>query len=322
MANIREVARRAGVGVGTVSRAINNSGYVAEDTKKRILEAMEETGYEPADVSKYGKRTGLVGVMVPNLEHPFFAKIMKNMEYELSIQGFKCVVCNTADVVNRQKDFMIMLEENVIDGLITCVDPIPGFSGRRGKPIVSMDRHWAADVPLIRSDHAQGGRIVADVFLKSGCKRIIQFAGGHGTRQSANLRHEVMEEILTQNGCEVVTINMRWDAMSYAYNKEIILQYWDMIEHADGCMTNDIGAMTCLAVAQKMGIEVPQQFKIIGYDGTEITNLSYPELSVIEQDCPALARECVRTVSQMIKGEKPDSMQVLVPVHWKQRGTT
>lgn len=324
MASMRDVARKAGVGVGTVSRTLNNSGYVAEETKKKIYESMEELNYKPAPAVKTqaGRKTGFVGVMVPSLEHPFFARIMRCIEYELSRHNYKCIVCNTIDIVNRQVEFMEMLEENVVDGLIACVDPIPGFNGRNGQAIVSMDRYWSADVPLIRSDHEQGGRIAAEVFLKGGCRKIIQFYGGFDWEKSANIRHKVMEMVLRENGCEVISVNMEWDAMSYSYNKNIIHKYWDIIKDTDGCMTNDIGALSCLAVARQMGLEVPGQFKIIGYDGTEITNLTYPELSVIEQDCPGIARECVDAVLSLIEGRDPDTCLRLVPVHWRGRGTT
>jgi LacI family sucrose operon transcriptional repressor len=79
--------------------------------------------------------------------------------------------------------------------------------------------------------------------------------------------------------------------------------------------------MSCLAVAQKTGIKVPEQLKIIGYDGTEITNLTYPEVSCIVQDCESIAKCCVDTVLNMKKGIEPESMQILFPVSWKQGGT-
>lgn len=324
MANMRDVAKKAGVGVGTVSRTLNNSGYVAEETKKKIYDIIEELHYvppAPAKISKQ-KKTGFVGVVVPSLEHPFFARIMRCIEYELSRHNYKCIACNTIDILNRQLEFMEMLEQKVVDGLISCVDPVPGFTSRKGKAIVSMDRYWSEDVPIIRSDHEQGGRIAAEVFLKGGCRRIIQFFGGNDLRKSANIRHDVMETVLKEHGCEVISVNMQWDAMSYAYNKNIILKYWDIIKDTDGCMTNDIGALSCLAVAGRMGLAVPESFKIIGYDGTEITHLTNPELSVIEQDCPALARECVDALLQLIENQEPDTMLRLVPVHWIEGGTT
>jgi LacI family sucrose operon transcriptional repressor len=324
MSNIREVARKAGVGTGTVSRALNNTGYVAEETKQKIMDAVEELGYKPNELAKqlFRNRNGIIGVMVPNLEHPFFAKMMRYLEMELSKHDYKCLACNTIDIDNRQQGFMDMLERNMVDGIIACVDPLPDFVSRNGKAIVAMDRNWGLDVPMVRSDHEQGGRMVAEAFLRDGCKKVVQFCSGRQQFDTANVRHEVLNQVLRENNCEVITIGTKWDALSYAYNKSVILQYMDIIKESDGMMTNDIGAMSCLAVAQKMGIKVPEQLKIIGYDGTEMTNLTYPELSVVVQDCAALAKNCVDMVLNMAEGNEPETMRVLVPVSWKQGGTT
>lgn len=324
MANIRDVARKVGVGTGTVSRALNNTGYVAEETRQKIMAAVEELDYTPNELAKqlFKNRNGIVGVMIPHLENPFFAKMMRHIEMELSKYEYKCLACNTIDIINRQQSFMDMLERNTVDGIIACVDPLPDFVSRKRKAIVSMDRNWGPDVPIVLSDHVQGGRMAAEAFLRDGCRKIVQFHPKREPSDTANIRHEVMKQILQENNCEVITIWTKWDALSYAYNKSIILQYMDIIKEADGVMTTDIGAMSCLAVAQKMGIKVPEQLKIIGYDGTEITNLTYPELSVVVQDCAELAKNCVEIVLSMIDGNEPRAMKTIVPVSWKQGGTT
>lgn len=82
MAGIKDVARRAGVGVGTVSRALNGSGYISEETRKKILEAAKALDYQPNELAKNLSRnkTDFIGIMMPNLEHPFFASLLKYME--------------------------------------------------------------------------------------------------------------------------------------------------------------------------------------------------------------------------------------------------
>lgn len=323
MATIRQVAQLAGVGVGTVSRALNRTGYVAENTRQKIMEAVDELGYKPNELARnlFRNRSGIVGVMVPDLEHPFFARLLRYIEIELSKHDCKCLVCNTIDIMNRQQDFLNMLEHNTVDGIITCVDALPDFNSRNGKAIVCMDRNWGPDVPMVRSDHDQGGTMAGKAFLKAGCKKIIQFSADLDYTAPTNYRYRAMNKVLQDNGCEVVTIVTEWDALSYAYNKNIIWKYLDIIRTADGLLANDIGAMSCITVAQKVGIKVPEQLRIIGYDGTEMTNLTYPELACIVQDCVALAKCCVDMVLDMVDGNEPESMEVLFPVSWKQGGT-
>ena len=323
MASIRDVAVRAGVGIGTVSRTINKSGYVSEETRKKILEAVEATGYKPSEIAKnmIRKRTGIIGVMVPDQEHPFFAKIMKHMENELYKQGYKCLACNTLDIVNRQKSFIEMLDSRAVDGIISCVDELPDFSRKNGRAIVSFDRASRAGVPVVRSDHELGGRLAAEVFIKKGCKKVCQFTAGIDRVRTANIRHEVMKQVLEEAGVEVVSIITAWDALSYSYNKEMVHKYWDIIETVDGIMTTDIGALSCLAVAKKMGISIPDDLCIIAYDGTDIAELTYPELTVIQQDCMAIAKKCVETVLKMIDGERVEDLEK-IPVKLIERGTT
>lgn len=323
MPNMRDVAKKAGVGVGTVSRMLNDTGYVSEETRRKITQTIEEIGYIPTkQAAKNNRKTGLVGVLMPDIEHPFFARMMRCLDEELTGFGYKCLLCNTINIVNRQIEFVEMVTTHKLDGLIACGDPPPGFTGRNGRAIVTLDRFWHEDVPVVRSDHIAGGELVADLFLQKKCRKVVQFLGGGDFDDSANLRHKRAEEILKANGCEVVSVFMHWDALSYAYNKRIVEKYWEVIKETDGCFTNDIGAISCLSVAKNMGICVPEDFKIIACDGTEITRMFTPELTVLQQDCQGLAKKCVELVVGMIDGKSPEQMLYELPVRLIERGTT
>ena len=148
-----------------------------------------------------------------------------------------------------------------------------------------------------------------------------QFTAGLDKKRTANIRHEVMKEVLEEAGVEVISIITAWDALSYSYNKDMVHQYWDIIENVDGIMTTDIGALSCLSVAQQKGLSIPDDLCIVAYDGTEITELSYPELTVVQQDCAEIARKCVENVLKMVDGEKVPELE-LIPVKLIERGTT
>ncbi len=100
VAGIKDVARRAGVGVGTVSRMLNDSGYVAEETREKIEIAMKELNYIPNELARnlYHKRTGIIAVLVPNVSNPFFAEFVDYAESELYAAGYKMMLCNTANL--------------------------------------------------------------------------------------------------------------------------------------------------------------------------------------------------------------------------------
>ena len=172
MASIRDVAKQAGVGVGTVSRALNGTGYVSPDTKKKIEKAAEKLGYTPNELARnlYRNRTGIVGVMVPDLDHPFFSCLAKHIEMELYRQGYKTMICNTIGISDRERDYLDMLDRNIVDGIITAAHSLDEEEYlKQKKPIVSVDREFGPGIPLIGSDHAMGGRMAAELLLKNGC---------------------------------------------------------------------------------------------------------------------------------------------------------
>lgn len=320
MTTMRDVAKKAGVGVGTVSRALSDTGYTAKATREKILAAADAMGYDYESAAKAHVNPITIGIMLPLLRHPFFSRMTDFIETELHQRGYRCLIFDNCNNITQQREAVDMLEEGIINGLIALGDPPPDFTQRNGKVIVSMDRRWGESVPLVHSDHAQGGRLAAEAFLESGCRRIIQFMGGNlgGT---LNARHTALDKALRNNGCQVTSVQTPWNFMGYSYDRNVVRDYWNVIRDMDGCMTNDIAALSCLSIALEMGIKVPEQLRIIGYDGTEITRLSHPELSVIEQDCPALAAACADRLVELMEG-KPAERETIIPVIWKKRGTT
>ena len=160
MASIREVAQEAGVGVGTVSRALNGSGYVSPETRKKIEKAAKKLN-TPNELARnlYHNKTGIIGIIVPDLEHPFFSSLVKYIEMELYEQGYKTMICNTVGISRREQEYLDMLERNMADGIITASHGLEVSAYmKQAKPIVSIDRDLGPRIPLIGCDHGKGGR--------------------------------------------------------------------------------------------------------------------------------------------------------------------
>lgn len=121
MAGIKDVAKRARVGVGTVSRMINNSGYVADETREKIEIAMKELNYTPNELARnlYHKRSGIIAVVVPSITSPFFSEFLNSVEAELYEAGYKMMVCNTVKAKNAEMEYLDMLNRHIVDGIIT-----------------------------------------------------------------------------------------------------------------------------------------------------------------------------------------------------------
>lgn len=323
MASIRDVAKKAGVGVGTVSRALNGSGYVADETKARIQAIAEELDYKPNELARhlFRNRTGIIGIVVPDMENPFFSKLLKHMEIQLYKNGYKAMVCNTIEISTREQDFIDMLQQNAIDGIITGAHSLrdDAYYGLN-KPVVAMDRDLGPGIPLIHSDHKAGGRMAAEALLEAGCKNVLNFGGSFRVHTPSNDRHQEFTRVMEENGASVKTIEMAWNMMEYDYYRRMMGQYMDIYRDIDGVFTTDIGALYCLNLAIQRGIRVPQDLRIIGYDAVDMTRLFTPELTSIAQDIPGLAKACVDTMMDLLDGKSVE-MEQIIPVSLQKGGT-
>ena len=170
MASIRDVARRAGVGVGTVSRVINGTGYVSADTRKKIESAIEELQYKPNELARnlFRNKTGIVGILVPDVDHPFFSSYVRQTEAALYEMGYKTLIGNTIGISNREREFLDMLDRNMVDGIITGSHTLEGDEYlKRKKTIVSLDRDFGSGIPMVGSDHMSGGEMAANILIKN-----------------------------------------------------------------------------------------------------------------------------------------------------------
>lgn len=325
MSSIKEVAKYAGVGVGTVSRALNGTGYVSQETKEKVEKAALELNYTPNELARnlFRKRTGIIGIVVPDMEHPFFAHIAKKIEILLYEEGYKTMICNTIGISHREKDYLDMLDRNMVDGIITAAHALEDSVYLNiNKPMVSLDRDFGTQIPLIQSDHIQGGRIAAEMLINSGCRRVGQIRGYSKVNTPSNNRHDEFERIMGKANIEVFTYETNWNEFSYENYRAVVKKFINQCGVIDGLFTSDISAVMCLQEANERGIKVPEELQIIGYDAMEITRLTSPIITAIKQNTTELAKKCVETIILQIDGNSKIDKHQMVEVTTQIGGTT
>lgn len=324
MASIREVAQEAGVGVGTVSRALNGSGYVSPETRKKIEKAAKKLKYTPNELARnlYHNKTGIVGVIVPDLDHPFFSNLVKHIEMELYEQGYKTMICNTVGISRRERDYLDMLERSMVDGIITASHglEVQEYMEQK-KPIVSIDRDLGSQIPLIGCDHVKGGKLAAELMLGDNRKKVF-LVSGISPNIVANERCEAFKEVLEANGVAVLQETMGWNMFSWDAHYKMAEELFGKHPDIDGVFGGDLAAVACMNVALQKGLRVPEDISIIGFDATNITSMVYPPVTAIRQNGELLAEISVNTLLDMIEERKNVPHRLILDVEIQYGKTT
>lgn len=324
MASIRDVAKLAQVGPATVSRVLNNTGYVSPETRKKIEEAIKELNYTPNELARnlFKKKAGIIALIVPDIFHPFFSEFAGSVEEELFESGYKMMLCSVGNKENVEHEYLDMLERHIVDGIITAVHTLNVEEYKQlDKPIVALDRYLGKKIPVVSSDHAEGGRLAAEELVQCGCRRVLHFRAAEMFEAPFLERHREFDKIMANHQIEVVPYEIEWNCFDEEYFRELISKIFEQGFDYDGIFGGDIPAIECMHECKKRGIRVPEDVKIVAYDGTYVTDITNPKMTAIVQSNRELARETVSLLLKMNNGEKLHDVHVRIPVTVKKGGT-
>lgn len=174
MVSIRDVAEKSGVSVATVSRVLNNKGYVSEDTRKKVEQVIEELNYKPNAVARslFKKQSKTIGFMVPDIMNPFFPELACVVEDTANALGYNVILCNSDENAEKEQRYLNVLQQNYVDGLIVSSNTLHAEQVHKlNIPVVSIDREINKDIPTIVVENKKGARL-ATKFLKENRKHI------------------------------------------------------------------------------------------------------------------------------------------------------
>ena len=153
---IKDVAKVAGVSPTTVSRVLNNRGYISEETRKKVYDAMEEINYYPNEIARalLNNRTYFVGVIVPTVTSPFHGEVVEQIEYYLSQKNYKMLLCNSKNQMDTEKAYIDMLRRNQVDGMIVGThNAVVETYSKLKMPVVGIDRYLGEHIPVVSCDN-------------------------------------------------------------------------------------------------------------------------------------------------------------------------
>ena len=299
MASIREVAKIAGVSPATVSRVMNGTANVDEEKKQRVLEAIQETGFKPNELARalFKKSSKIIGMIVPNIENPFFSEIAKAVEEEAFQNGYKMLLCNSANNPKKERMNIQMLVQMQADGIVfmTNSDRTGKKIAECGLPVVVMDRKLSEgrEIAFIESDHYKGGKLAAEHLIECGCQHIVCLRGPMKF-SSGQQRYQGYEDVCRKYGRKAVWIDCDYDYdAGLAAAEELIRRYPD----TDGILaSNDMAAMAVYKVLHQNGRRVPEDVQLVGFDNIEFSRRMTPELTTISQPIEEMGKLAVQMI--------------------------
>ena len=309
VAKLTDVAELAGVSPTTVSRVINNKGYLSEKTKSKVQKAMQTLGYKPNNLARglQGKSAKLIGLIFPNISNIFYAELIEHLEIELFKRGYKTIICNSQNDPAKEKEYLEMLEANQVDGIISSSHNL-GIKdyNRVEAPIVSFDRNLAPNIPIVSSDNFEGGKMAAKTLQKNGCQQIIMITGNDNTDSPTGLRALGFSFQIPQGKIFKVPNNLS------NIRREMEIKSIITNNKPDGVfVSDDLTAILTMKIAKQLKLQVPEDLKIIGSDGPPFTEKFIPELTTIKQPIDEIANLIVDVLIKKIKGEKTRKDYVL-----------
>ncbi|SDZ35748.1 LacI family transcriptional regulator, sucrose operon repressor [Evansella caseinilytica] len=319
---ISDVAKLAGVSPTTVSRILNNRGYIGEETRQKVYEAMEELNYVPNDLARalYNKKTFLIGVIVPTTAKPFFGQLVSSIEHHLEKSGYRMMLCNNQNRVDKEKDYIKMLQRNQVDGIIIGTHNDVGLNyNDLTLPIVSIDRNLSKTIPVITSDNYEGGKKATEYLLEQGCKKIIHVHPKLSDKIQTPLRRrgEAYRDTMAANNHIPMYYEMNILG-NQQHLKYAVHEFFNAHPEVDGVFaSDDLLAAALLSEATKRGIHVPDDLRVVGYDGTEIIRLCLPALPTVKQPIELIAETAITTLLSLINEEKRfiDS-EIILPIEF------
>lgn len=318
---MKDVAREAGVALGTVSKVFNGMP-VGERYRIRVEKAAEKLGYQ---VNQYARglktnRTYVVAVILPNVSLPFFANLAQYLCTALTKRGYHMQLYLTGFSQDMEQTVIRTVRQHKVDGIIGLTYN-PDLEIDENTPFVTIDRCFGNNVPCVSSDNYGGGRMAAEKLISLGCQHLAFLRTGSLAYGEVDKRGDGFESACRSNRVkyDVCWLNDNEDISLFEdfFKKHIVDGKLEL--DGLGCST-DLLAYQITRILNKLGYEVPRDVQIIGYDGQRKFSSEEFFCSTIVQPLEEIAETCVDMVLETEKSRVPSL--VCLPVTYAPGGTT
>lgn len=326
---MKDVAEKAGVSTATVSRALMNPEKVSAATRKKVEQAAIDVGYSPHAMARNVRRSEshTILVIVPDICDPFFSEMIRGIEVTAAERDYLVLIGDCAHQNRQQKSFLNLVMTRQIDGMVLLGSQVPfetGIEDQRSLPPMVMANEFAPELelPTVHIDNLTAAFEAVNHLLKLGHSHIACIAGPQDM-PLCQYRLQGYIQALRRSGLVVnpqyiVRGDFTFDAGSRAMKQLMTLPH---PPDALFCHS-DIMALGAMAQAKIMGLRVPQDLSLIGFDDIELSRYSDPQLTTVAQPRFNIGREAMLLLLEQLQGKRVNNGSRLLDFELKIRGST
>lgn len=329
--NINDLAKLAGVSPGTVSRALSDTGLISQKTRERIKALAQEHDFRPNVMARNLRiqKTGAIGVVIPlghetgqHISDPFFITMLGLLADALTEKGYDLVLSRVIPIDSDWLDRFV--DSGRVDGVIVIGQSdqaaVLDRVAARYRPLVVWGGHNVGQIHCsVGSDNRLGGELAAAHLIARGCERLAFF--GDPNALEFELRLQGCQDAVRKAGIKEDITVFPAHLIAEAAHPDITDFLGSAAERPQGIIAaSDVIAMTTLRVLAELGLSVPHDVKVIGYDGLELTEHTFPRLSTVRQDLTTGAHNLVDMLLRRIAGE--DTVSVILQPELVVRNST
>jgi LacI family transcriptional regulator len=302
----KDIASRLNISQSTVSRALRGDPRVSPETTARVRETARQMNYTPnlAARSLITRKTGTVGLIVSDITNPFYPELLDVLHNEFALAGYRTVLFNERTDAPLEQHVADVVNGAAVDGLVylsaTLGTPLLG-RGMRAVPVVLVNRYVdGAEVDAVVSDNVRGGRAVAEAMVALGHRRIALIAGPENATTSRD-RERGLREGLKERGLELDEALRRVGQFSHHSGYQWCLDLLAGEQRPTAIFAaNDVIAFGALDAARRIGVRVPDELSIVGFDDIDMAGWEGFNLTTVRQQLPEMGRAAVGLLLERI----------------------
>ncbi|MGB7264457.1 MAG: LacI family DNA-binding transcriptional regulator [Terracidiphilus sp.] len=328
MANMQEIAKMAGVSLGTVSHVLNNTAKVREPTRKRVLEAIQTAGYQPNQLARALRRdkTNMIGMIIPDITNPFFPAVVRGAEDVAFSNGYRLVLCNTDNDHSKELVHLDELRTYLPAGLIVIPSNFSDLTAqaeiyrRAGTAVVCIDRlpkNWSGD--SVTADNEAGAYNATCFLLQIKHTRLAAITGPlHLTNAKERLDgfKRAVREARLRLAPEYIQ-ETTFDKQG-GHSKTLVLLR--LLPRPTAIFAgNDMIALGALLAIREAGLRCPEDVSLMGFDDLDLAETTNPSLSSVSQSGYQLGTTAARILLDRLGGDKSPAKHLVLPTSLKLR---